>query len=80
MYCIKIEVTDNYTHLILKVKLKQYKKVNIANFVYYGKTRMKVSFALDTREWTFYHDIAIFISHIGHCFFIAVSLLLEWGG
>ena len=37
MLWIKIEMTDNYIHLIFKVK--QYKNAKIANFVYYGKTR-----------------------------------------
>ena len=37
MFWIKIEMTDNYIHLIFKVK--QYKNAKIANFVYYGKTQ-----------------------------------------
>ena len=37
MLWIKIEMTDNYIHLIFKVK--QYKNAKIANFVYYGKTQ-----------------------------------------
>ena len=35
---IKIEMTDNYIDLFSK--LKQYKNDNIANFVYYGETRL----------------------------------------
>ena len=35
----KIGVNDNYTELIFK--FKQYKNANIANLVYYGKTRLK---------------------------------------
>ena len=36
LWCIEIELTDNYDLLIFK--FKQYKDVNIASFVYYGKT------------------------------------------
>ena len=36
---IEIEVTDKYISLIFN--FKQYKNVNFANIVYYGKTRMK---------------------------------------
>ena len=34
-----IDLTDNYIYLIFK--FKQYKNVNFANFVYYGKTRIQ---------------------------------------
>ena len=42
MLWIKIEMTDNYIHLIFKVK--QYKNAKIANFVY------KIQFFRSARE------------------------------
>ena len=42
-------MTDNYIHLILK--LKQYKNANIANFVYCGKTPLSVSVSNLGEEW-----------------------------
>ena len=52
MLWIKIEITDNYIHLIFKVK--QYKNAKIANFVYYGKTKVKTinsSFQREKCSW-----------------------------
>ena len=40
MLWIKIKVTDNYVNLIFKVKAIE--NANIANFVYYGKTRIVI--------------------------------------
>ena len=39
IFWIKIEVTE--TCILLIFKFKQYKNANIANFVYYGKTRIE---------------------------------------
>ena len=43
---IHIELTD--FSILLSFKNKQYKNTNIANFVYYGKTRMTLTDDLHT--------------------------------
>ena len=49
---IKIEVIDSYINLVFKVKAMKY--ANIANFVYYEKTRLNAFFGGEWCMWNVY--------------------------